>query len=170
MAPDPSPLRPTKAVVVDAICDILRPVIRDLWVLELYAGTGRVSRALVEEGAAGAWAVDRREAPDDLPEEVHWLQRDVEELVREGPPGTVEVVYLDPPYGGDGAETLLPRIGRAEWLADRGVVLAETDLEAALPETVPEPSRLALMRKRRYGGTRLWVYQRGRDEPGYRDE
>ncbi len=169
MASDPSPLRPTKAVVVDAICDILRPVIRGLRVLELYAGTARVSRALLDEGAAEAWTVDQREAPGDLPEGIHWIRRDVGELVRKGPPVTVDVVFLDPPYGEDRTRELLPRVGDADWLAPRGLVLAETDARAELPETVGERS-LALMRRRRYGGTRLWIYQQGREEPGYRED
>lgn len=170
MASDSSPLRPTKAVVVDAICDILRPVIRDLRVLELFAGTARVSRALLKEGASRAFAVDRREPPEEMPPELTWLRTAVETVIENGPPETVHVVFLDPPYASNESRRLLPRIGGADWFEEQGLVLVETDRRAQLPETVDLPADLSLMRKRRYGGTRLWLYQQGREEPGYRGD
>lgn len=160
MASDPSPLRPTKSVVRKALRDILRPVIDDLVVLELYAGTGRVSEGLLREGAKKAFAVDLRDPPDDLDEEdIEWFRRDVDSFLRHGPPEPVGLVYLDPPYDTAEYQPILSSLASAEWLKPGGLIAVETGRDTSLPPGEDLPGTLQLKRNRRYGNSRLWIYQ-----------
>ncbi len=169
MDTDSSSIRPTKNVVVRALCDILRPVIAGTEILELFAGTGRVGEALLEEGARRVLGVDEREAPDDLPEDYEWIRRDVPSFVNAGFLESFDVIYMDPPYDSDYAEELLPQIEGADLLREQGIIAVETGYRTDLPEGSAVEGRLQLMRKRDYGGTRLWIYQSDRDQPGYRE-
>jgi 16S rRNA (guanine966-N2)-methyltransferase len=170
MDSDASSIRPTKNVVVRALCDILRPVIAGTEVLELFAGTGRVGEALLEEGADRVLGVDEREAPEDLPEEYEWIRRDVPSFVKGSFVETFDVIFMDPPYASDYAEDLLPEIAESGLLREQGIVAVETGYDTELPEEQPGANPLQLMRKREYGGTRLWIYQSDRDQPGYQEE
>lgn len=168
MDTDSSSIRPTKNVVVRALCDILRPVLAGTEVLELFAGTGRVGEALLEEGAERVLGVDERGAPEDLPEEYEWIRRDVPAFVNGGFLESFDVIYMDPPYDSDHAKKLLPDIAQSGLLREEGIVAVETGYKTDLPQDQPVGERLQLMRKRDYGGTRLWIYQSDREQPGYR--
>lgn len=170
MASESSSIRPTKGVVVRALRDMLRPVIGGTDVLDLFAGTGRVGRELLEEGAESALGVDRREAPEDLPEAYDWIRRDVPDFVHSGVLRSFDVVYMDPPYDSDHARNLLPDLVDSGLLREQGLVAVETDYSTELPREKPVGETLHLMRRRDYGGTRLWLYQADRDEPGYRGD
>lgn len=170
MAADQPEIRRTKAVVVKALCDILRPVIDGLVVLELFAGSARVSQRLLEEGAEEAYAVDlepRSEGPE--PEILTWYKEDVFTFLESGPPKMVDLVFMDPPYESGYIGQLLPQLAAAEWLSEQGIVVAENSTkETDLPAEVSGEARgsLYLMRNRNYGGTRLSIYQANREEPG----
>ena len=170
MAPESSSIRPTKGVVVRALRDMLRPVIAGTDVLDLFAGTGRVGRELLEEGAGSVLGVDKREAPEDLPEEYDWIRRDVPDFVRSGTLRSFDVIYMDPPYDSEHAETLLPELVGSGLLREQGIVVVETDYSTELPREEPVEGSLYLMRRRDYGGTRLWLYQADREQHGYRED
>jgi 16S rRNA (guanine966-N2)-methyltransferase len=163
-------MRPTKNVVVRALCDILRPVIAGTEVLELFAGTGRVGEALLQEGAHQVLGVDERESPEDLPGEYEWIRRDVPSFVNGGFLESFDVIFMDPPYDSHYAGNLLPEITESGLLREQGIVAVETGYKTDLPQDRPVGERLQLMRKRDYGGTRLWIYQSDRDQPGYREK
>jgi 16S rRNA (guanine966-N2)-methyltransferase len=156
---DPSPLRPTKAVVLKALRDMIRPVIEDLVVLDLFAGTGRVGEALIEEGARKVFAVDERESPDDLDEDVEWFRRNVDQFLNHGPPEPVDLVFFDPPYDSTNHAGYLTTISQAPWLVEEGIVIVETDRGTDLSATDPIDD-FSIKRNRRYGNTRLWILQR----------
>lgn len=163
METDSSSLRPTKAVVEKALRDMVRPVVEGLVVLELFAGTARVSMGLVEEGARQAFAVDQRETPDELPEEIEWFQRDVDAFLNHGPPEPVGLVYLDPPYETDRYVDLVETVSEADWLEPNGLIAVETAWYTDLSEHSDRWNNLSLKRNRRYGGTRLWIFQEESD-------
>ncbi len=169
MASHSSSLRPTKAVVLQALRNILRPVVRGTRVLDLFAGSGRVGTGLLEEGAATVVGVDRREAPEGLPEDYKWIRRDVHGYLSTRREITYDIVYLDPPYKSNYASTLLPKLASINILSRYGIVGVETDAQTSLPTERPVEGSLYLMRRRKYGGTRLWIYQKGRDREGYKD-
>lgn len=167
MASDQTPIRPTKSVVVRALRDILRPVINGTVVLDLFAGTARVGIELLEEGAETVVGVDKRDSPEDLPGDYEWVRGDVENYLRSAPERSYDVIFMDPPYDSGLPSDLLPVIVNENLLREHGIIAIETDLETELPEAVD--SEFFLMRRRKYGGTRLWIYQSDRNQPGYRD-
>lgn len=159
MVSDSSALRPTKSVVRKALCDILRPVLKDLVLVDFFAGTGQVSFDLLENGARAAYAVDERPEPENLPEQVSWYQQSVESFLLHGPPEPVGLVFLDPPYGSGRVCSLLPRLHRANWLQPAAIIAAETHEDTILTDGDDFPETLELKRNRRYGGSRLWIFQ-----------
>lgn len=169
MASEPSPLRPTKGVVVRAIRDMLRHVVAGTDVLDLFAGTARVGRGLLEEGAQSVTAVDLREVPDDLPEELTWVRKDVLEYVDSINDEKFDIIYLDPPYDSNLAEEILPKLSRNNLLSSNGIVAVETGYKTTFSGDEIIDGELYLMRKRNYGRTDLWIYQTDREEPGYRE-
>lgn len=163
METDETPLRRTKSVLLKALRDILRPVIEDLVVLELFAGSGRVGRALLEEGARRVFAVDVRPAPSDLGE-IDWYEQEVESFLKYGPPETVELVFMDPPYDTDYPKKILEELAGENWLEDNAIVAIETRANYTRLQPVVA-DEFYLVRCRRYGGSKLWIYQAGRDKP-----
>jgi 16S rRNA G966 N2-methylase RsmD len=148
---------------------MLRPVIQSTRVLDLFAGTGRVGVGLLDEGADSVVGVDRRDPPEDLPEDYEWIRRDVPKFLNAYHETTYDIVYMDPPYDSRYAVELLPEASRDDLLSDEGIVAVETDYETELPTDKAVNGSLYLMRRRDYGGTRLWLYQEGREAPGYSD-
>jgi len=156
---DTAPLRPTKAVVRKALCDILRPVIHDLVVLDLFAGTGQVSRDLLREGARRVFAVDRRAEPGESPECLQWFQQSIRSFLSHGPPEPVGLVFLDPPYQQGRAREILRILEGTAWIKQQGLIAVETDQETNLQSFANRSKSFTLKRNRRYGGTRLWIFQ-----------
>lgn len=169
MEADPSPVRETKSIVVRALCDILRPVITNIRILELFAGTGKVSSALLEEGARQSLAVDLRPSPDQIPENIQWHQQSVESFLRDNSMDPFDVIFMDPPYDSDYANEILFTLANNQWLSENGILVIETGLGVDLPDQIEGGRTTSLMRKRKYGGTRLWIYQSDRMEPGYQE-
>ncbi len=163
METEKPPVRPTKAVVVKALRDMLRPVIEDLTVLDLFAGTGRVHEALLDEGAERAYAVDTREEPEEREDRI-WFRQSVEEFLEFGPPTEVEFVFMDPPYEAGLLPDLLDDIVRQPWLRDEALVGVESS--ALEPLNLPErlPGGFVRIRDRSYGKSRLSLYQGQREE------
>jgi len=160
MAADKTPLKPTKSVVRKALRDILRPVVNNLVILELFAGTAQVSDELIGEGAEKSFAVDLRSEPEECREEIEWFQRDVEQFMNHGPPEPVGLVFMDPAYDDSYASSLLEKLAGVEWLESQGLVAVETARDTRFKQRIDGRFPLELKRNRRYGGTRLWIYQR----------
>lgn len=169
MAHEDPQVRPTKSVVVRALRDMLRPIVLETVVLELFAGTGRVGRALLDEGAQRVIGVDRRGPLEPIPEDYEWVRRDAEDFVRDGPDEPIDIVYMDPPYQSRYPRDLLEQLTEAPWLKEEGIVVIETARSVDLPDQTEGEDPLYLMRKRHYGGSRLWLYQAGREQPGYKE-
>jgi len=163
METDKTPLRRTKSVLLKALCDILRPVVSDLVVLDLFAGSGRVGRALLGEGARRVFAVDLRSETTPR-ENVDWYCQEVESFLKFGPPEPVGLVFMDPPYDSGYPERILKQLAEVSWLEDNAIIAIETRANhPPLPGVVDD--KFYLMRCRRYGGSKLWIYQAGRKEP-----
>lgn len=156
-------LRPTKAVVIKALGDMLRPILDDLVILDLFAGSGRVHTNLLDEGARQAYAVDQRARPDEREDRI-WFRQSVEEFLEFGPPEPVDFIFLDPPYESGHLPGLVKELVEVPWLAKNGLVGVESSSE----EPVELPSHLdpdfVRIRDRKYGGTRLSLYQGDRED------
>lgn len=177
-APEGESLRPTQDAVREAVFSMLSKVLPGTRFLDLYAGTGAVGLEALSRGAASAVWVEQSErslralranvaaclgpSPSQaargrvVPSDVRSFLRRRGALA----PGSVDVVYADPPY--------VPKEGGADDLGDdlRALLdsgfLAETAfiaLEQRAGTPVPESPDCELICTRRYGRTQVSLYR-----------
>ena len=158
--------RPTTDRVKEGLFNIIQFDIEGRRVLDLFAGTGQLGIEALSRGAESAVFVDCRKEAARLVEDNLRLTglRDKARVVcgdslsflasaRE----KYDLVFLDPPYGTGLLEKALSDIVRFDILRQHGIIICESTVEQALPET--EPPYL-LHRTYRYGRIKLTVYHR----------
>jgi len=166
-APHGSRTRPTSDRVREALFMALGPL-DGARVVDLYSGSGALAIEALSRGAAWADLVDAdrhaRDAAHRNLEELDLLAR-----VRLWPlrlPGglsrleaalaTADVVFADPPYGGDDARALLARLARAGTMKPGARLVLETHAKDDVPAAA---GALARERERRYGETVVHTYR-----------
>lgn len=180
-APVSDELRPTQDAVREAVFSMLRAVLPGCSFLDLYAGTGAVGLEALSRGAARVTWVER--APrslrllernarslcgDPLPQELRIVRSDVSAWLRHPdlPPGSVSVVYADPPY--------VPREGDPDALGADMAALASSGLlapaaffvaEQRARTPVPAAPGFGLLDSRRYGKTQISLFRRTEPTP-----
>jgi 16S rRNA (guanine(966)-N(2))-methyltransferase RsmD len=164
VAPAGAGTRPTSDKVRAAVFNVLGQFFDGGEVLDLYAGTGAMALEALSRGAARATCVegDRRAAAAlrrnaDACGFADRVDLRIEEVERALPglaPRPYAFAFVDPPYalGPDRALALLGPL-----LAPGGRVVAEHDARREPPERFPG---LALVDRRRYGGTGISIYRR----------
>jgi len=159
----PRGIRPTQALVREAIFDVVAPALPDAVVLDLFAGSGALGIEALSRGAASATFVDQddrairvvRQNLETLglggrgravrAEVTRWLAAN-QETVRHA-----SLVLLDPPYNDAVLEHALALL---DSLAAEGTtIVAERFHRQALPGL----RRLRAGRERRYGDTGVSV-------------
>jgi 16S rRNA (guanine(966)-N(2))-methyltransferase RsmD len=165
-APHGSRTRPTSDRVREALFMALGPL-DGMRVIDLYAGSGALAIEALSRGAAWADLVDSdRHARDAahrnleslglLPRIRQWPLRLPAGLARlREPLAAADLVFADPPYGGDDARALLAALGRAEVLRPGCRVVLESHAKDEVPAVA---GALARARERRYGETMVHVY------------
>ncbi len=162
--PSHSGMRPTTGKVREALMAILAPELDQARVLDLFAGTGSLGLAALEEGAREAVFVESD------PRSLKTLQQEVGSkgpILRGRLPavlarvvGPFDVVLADPPYGApEGPETLA---GLEPLVRPGGLVVFEHHHKDPYPEVL---GTLHLFRRERYGETALSFWRRD-PEPG----
>jgi len=160
-------LRPTSDRVREAIFNLLAhgdyPPIEGARVLDLFAGTGALGLEALSRGAARAVFIDDGAAARGL------IRQNIEQLgvigqtklwrrdaTRLGPcrGAPFDLIFADPPYGGDLGARALASARAGGWIAPGAIVV----LEQAADQPVPEPGGLELTDDRRYGDTRILVF------------
>jgi 16S rRNA (guanine966-N2)-methyltransferase len=172
-APHGDRTRPTSDRVREALFMALGPL-DGMRVVDLYAGSGALAIEALSRGAVWADMVDldrrSREAIARNLEELDlrdrarvWplrlpagLQRLAAVLAQ------ADVVFVDPPYGGEAACAVLAGLGRAGLLRPGSRVVLETHAKDAVPE---HAGALARERERQYGETVVHVYRAGGESP-----
>ena len=167
-APPGDATRPTGARVRQTLFDILAPVIRGSRFLDVCAGSGGVGLEALSRGARRVVLVDESKAAiEAIRANVAMLApatTAVDVLRQDARSAAValrdrgerfDVVFLDPPYGSDLYEALLPLADAL--LADDGVVVAEHFHKRALPERM---GSLVKARSVRVGDHTLTFYRR----------
>jgi 16S rRNA (guanine966-N2)-methyltransferase len=162
-APPGRDTRPTSDRVRENVFNIVAPWVEEARVLDLYAGSGAMGLEALSRGASAAVFV---EANADA---VRAIERNLDKLRLRG--ATVlrleatlalaqeaaagrkyDLVLLDPPYAMTDFDSLgryLPTV-----LADDGLLVVETDAR-----TEPELPGLAVRTTRKYGSTRVTVFE-----------
>ncbi len=172
-APHGDRTRPTSDRVREALFMALGSL-DGVRVVDLYAGSGALAIEALSRGAAWADLVERDARARGV------IARNLDELglgerVRVWPlrlPGGLarlsnvlaraEVVFVDPPYGGNDARAVLTGLGARDVLKPGTRVVLETHAKDVVPE---REGSLARERERRYGETAVHVYRAGGDKP-----
>lgn len=169
-APAGDATRPTGARVRQTLFDILAAAIPDCRFLDAFAGSGGVGLEALSRGARRVVLVDESRAAVEavranlavLPEAARGevLQKDARIVLAtlRDRGQRFDVVYLDPPYGSDLYEPLLPLAEAV--LAEDGVIVAEHFHKRALPERM---GRLVNARSVRVGDHRLTFYRKSEE-------
>jgi 16S rRNA (guanine(966)-N(2))-methyltransferase RsmD len=162
------PIRPTSALVREAIFNILGEEIRGARVLDLFSGTGALGIEALSRGAKTATFVEQNNAALQvlqknlencgLQEVSRVISRSVSQGLKQlaARPQQFDLIFLDPPYGRGSAAAAL------ELLANSGVTApgSRIVLEHSRQEELAA-SYLALSRvdERRYGDTVISFYR-----------
>ena len=178
-------LRPTCDRVREALFNILGDRVRGALALDLFAGTGAWGIEALSRGATFALFVDASPVAGRLvAENLGRCLRDMPgagadflllrisaatrfaDLAEKIPPphriNRFDLVFLDPPYEKNLAETTLTGLAGADILAEHAVIVAEERSRARLPERV---GCYKIFDRRAYGESGLWLYA-NHPEPG----
>ena len=178
-APPGDFMRPTQDAVREAAFSMLAAVVPGCSFLDLYAGTGAVGLEAASRGAAKvAWveknpkslrALEANVAAclgGTLPPGMRIFRSDVLAFLRRPalPPGSVDVVFADPPYvenegDADGMTALAEAAAASGILAPVSFFVAEQ--RAGTP--LPAPQGFGTVASRRYGRTTLTILKRVAD-------
>jgi 16S rRNA (guanine(966)-N(2))-methyltransferase RsmD len=167
-APKGLDTRPTSDRVRENVFNIVAPWVEDARVLDLYAGSGAMGLEALSRGARAAVFVEAD------PEAVRAIERNLDKLrltgatvlrldaitglAQEATAGRkYDLVLLDPPYAMTDYSALARYLSAV--LADDGLLVLETDARIE-----PELEGLALRTSRKYGSTRVTVFEQATRE------
>jgi 16S rRNA (guanine966-N2)-methyltransferase len=164
-------VRPTQDRVREALFSMLLAELPGARFLDLYAGTGAVGIEALGRGAGDVVWVERDRATARVasanigaiagePHLRNLVVTDVERYARgQGRDSAFDIVFADPPYAdalGDGLASLCALLRDCNVVAQQGLLIVETPLDAP----VPSPDGWTTLRDRAYGKTRLVIRQR----------
>ena len=167
LAPKGTETRPTLDQVREALFNILQGRVAGTDVLDLYGGSGALALEAVSRGAAGAVICDQsRDAVSVIRKNVESLacqeqvtvlqMKDTLALARlESEGRSFDLIFLDPPYCLDMAETIA-RIAAGGLLRENGRIV----WEHAAAKSAGEIPGLRLLSTRRYRDTCLTFYEK----------
>lgn len=161
-------VRPTLQHIKEAEFSAIQFHVPGARVLDLFAGTGQLGIEALSRGAASAVFVDAsRESVEIVRENLRATKLEAaarvlnEEAFRyaKRTDDRFDVVFVDPPYGGDTAKKILPLVARVA--APGALVICETERGAHMPREAPP---LALQKNYRYGQTEVWLYKNEQED------
>lgn len=150
--------RPTTDKVKESIFNIIQFELEGAVVLDLFAGSGQLGLEALSRGAARAVFTDRdRTAQAAVMKNIEACNaHDRAELYRgdymaflaSQPPKGYDIIFLDPPYGGEILREALKAIQRFDILKDNGIIICEKAPDDVIE---PLPEGLRTVREYRYG-------------------
>ena len=167
--------RPTLDRVREAVFNILGAKIKNVTVLDLFAGTGAIGLEALSRGAACCYFNDKNRVACRIIREnltkcafaqpTFIIMKDALECIsylQKKGVNNLAIIYLDPPYKEDSYSLLLKHLLEAQLLAEEGMVVIETDKTTFLQEKYvlkKEHQILKLIKKNKYGDTVIWFYK-----------
>ena len=158
-------VRPTPDRVREALFSILQNRLGDfsgLRVLDLFSGSGALAIEALSRGAEAACIVESARASEKiirenlercrLTDNAVITIRDAILALRDFPPESFDLIFLDPPYGRKLAERAISEISKQGILCKQGTLCAETGADEILPEKI---DRLQIFDQRRYGSVMI---------------
>lgn len=155
--------RPTIDRVKEGLFSAVHFMVEGARVLDLFAGSGQLGIEALSRGAAYCVFTDHsREAVTAIRENLKAagliahasVAQTVAESYLAACRERFDLVLLDPPYRAGTVAKLLPQVARV--IASDGIVMAETEYGAPMPERV---GRLTLKKQYRYGAVVLTRYE-----------
>ena len=164
-------LRPATGRVREALFSMLAArgaLFSGARVLDCYAGAGSVGIEALSRGAGEAVFIERSPAVAKVlrenlrslglgPDVAKVVEADVLKALGRLAGGRFDLIAVDPPYGQDLLPPTLARIAALDVLAPDGVIVAEIEAGAALPETAVPPL-FDCLADRIYGQTRIILW------------
>ncbi len=160
--------RPTSDRVREAIFNVLRNVIPDARVLDLFAGTGALGLEALSRGAASCHFVDSdAQALRCLRENVahtkfphtRIIESDASRYLTGSQQRSLfDLIFADPPYHRNGAPDLAgPLLTSSLPLEKGGILVLEVEAERPSPEELIE---LELIKRKDYGKTAILYFEK----------
>lgn len=153
--------RPTTDRVKESIFNIIQMQVREARILDLFAGTGQLGIEALSRGAAHADFVEKDRAAiavirknlqsAQVKERASVHHSDFMQYLSTCASQSVDLLFLDPPYGGQLLEDALFQIERFDILSPDGIIICESAVE---DEWTCAYSRA---REYRYGATRISI-------------
>lgn len=168
LSPTTSNVRPTSGRVKEALFSILRDRIDGATMLDLFAGTGAIGIEALSRGAGRVTFVESH------PTSLRLLQANLNQCRllenTEIYPGETraflqhaarhglafDIIFADPPYRDDSANTLLPLLGQSAMILPHTVVILEHPTKHQIP---PQVGPLNRVRQYRYGDSSLSLFR-----------
>ena len=157
---------PTSGRVRQALFNMLRASVQDAIFMDLFAGTGSVGLEALSHGARQVYFIEHdRCALMILQANIRHCNMVGRAIIVAAPlpqalqqlPASLQadILFLDPPYASDLAETTLAALAERHLLAAHGVLIWQHMVRRAIPHMVLERP---LWKSRRYGNTQLSLY------------
>ena len=167
--PDRPGLRPTSDRIRETLFNWLMPVIEGARCLDLYAGTGALGIEAISRGASECTFVESdRALARDLRENLARLKVETARVIEAdalaalaGSAEPFDIVFLDPPFGGDLWDASAERLETRGWLAASAWIYVESPADAALAL----PPTWMLHREGQAGAVRFALYRRAAADP-----
>ena len=167
--PDRPGLRPTSDRVRETLFNWLMPVIGGARCLDLYAGTGALGIEAISRGASACTFVESdRTLARDLAANLARLKVETARVIEADALATLagraepfDIVFLDPPFGGDLWDASAERLETRGWLAPNAWIYVESPADAALAL----PPTWTLHREGQAGTVRFALYRRAAADP-----
>src|SRR5581483_3882895 len=166
-APAGLELRPTSDRVKEALFNIISNQIEGAAFLDLYAGTGSVGMDALSRGASEVVFVENNKR------HLHYLKKNVSSCSFQGRAEIFNIsaldflkkvrrstrlfdfIFIDPPYGSNEVEKILPMLQEGDMIRNQGMVIIEHFHKKTLPE---KSGNLFFLKKYKYGETVLSFY------------
>lgn len=163
----PEGIRPTQNIARKAIFDILGDI-KDLSLLELFAGSGAVGLEAASRGVKEVVFVENNfQVLKVLTQNLSYLlyttydilsldaQTAVKKLAQDG--RKFDIIFLDPPYYQELLKKTLQTLEAYDILSPTGLIVAQHSKKESLPERL---GVLSLLKQSTYGDTKLSFYQK----------
>ena len=164
-------IRPTSSKVRQAVFNIVGNDISGFRVVDFFAGSGIMGIEALSRGAEWALFVDNSNMSLSsikknlelcgLSSRGHLIKRDMTEGVPQHEKlkeGSIDFVFIDPPYGKDIIPGVLKSIIESKIMAGDSYIVAESLKHDTLPDKVGD---FFLVKTKLYGETKIDIYQTG---------
>ena len=164
-------IRPTSSKVRQAVFNIIGNDVSGFHIIDIFAGTGIMGIEALSRGGESALFLDSSNRSVALikknlelcgfSSKGHVIKRDI----REGIPqhdklqqGSIDLAFIDPPYGKDLIPGILESILQRGIMAEGSFIVTESVKHDGLPDKVGD---FFLDKTRLYGETKIDIYYRG---------